>query len=284
MPLLAMKEMLAKAYTGGYAVGGFDGYDAMTLQSVIEVGKEKKSPLLAICAPSEYAVLGAKATAAVARTLADLNGVGFCLHLDHARRYEEIVEAVEAGFLSVMIDGSQADFQDNVRLTKKVVEYAHPRGVTVEAELGALTRVDNIGHESNRTTKTEYTDPQAAAEFVKETGCDCLAVSIGNAHGLYTQAPTLDFKRLAEIRQAVSVPLVLHGGSGTPEDQLKKAVALGIAKVNVASEIAKAFNSVYIPTMEAGKTWWAVAKRQGVEASRKVIERWIDMLGSGGRG
>ncbi len=283
MPLISMKEMLAAAYKGGYAVGGFDGFNAETLQSIIRVGKEKRSPLLAICAPSEHAVLGAVATVRVATALADLHGVDLCLHLDHARTMAEITEAIDAGFPSVMIDGSQNDFEENIRLTKEVVKFAHDRGVSVEAELGALTRVDDIGHEGDKSFKNEFTDPEVAGEFVDRTGCDFLAVSIGNAHGLYTKAPTLEFDLLEKIRNAVPVPLVLHGGSGTPEDQLKRAVGLGIAKVNVASEIASAFNSTYIPTMNAGKTWWAVAKRMGTEKSLEVIARWMDMLGSAGK-
>lgn len=283
MPLIGMKEMLDKAYAGGYAVGGFDGFNAETFQAIIETGKAKKSPLLSICAPVEYALLGARSAAAVARALADLHGVELCLHLDHAGSMEQIVEAVEAGFSSVMIDGSQKSFEDNIALTTEVVRFAHARGVPVEAELGAMGRVDSITHEGGDDFRTEYTNPDHAAEFVKRTGCDFLAVSIGNAHGLYTQAPTLDFERLGQIRNAVPVPLVLHGGSGTPEDQLKKAVALGIAKVNVASEIAKAFTTSYVATMNEGKTWWTIAKKRATDETCKVIARWMDTLGSSGK-
>ncbi len=284
MPLIDMKSMLQDAYAGKYAVGGFDGYNCESIQAIAQTGLEKRSPLLAIAAASEYALLGAKMTAALAGTIADYYGVGLCLHLDHGQSFEEAAEAIEAGFRSVMIDGSQRGFEDNVALTKKVVDYAHARGVCVEAELGALTRVDDIGHEGNREFRQEHTDPAKAAEFVERTGCDFLAVSIGNAHGLYTQAPELDFACLERIRDATGIPLVLHGGSGTPEDQLRRAVSLGIAKVNVASEIAKTYNSVYIPLIQEGKTWWASAKCQAVAATRGVIGRWMDVLGSSGKG
>ena len=283
MGLIGMKDMLGKAYAEGYAVGGFDGFNAETFQAIVETGLEKRSPLLTISAPVEYALLGARTTAAIARTIANLFGASLCLHLDHASTFEQIVEAVEAGFTSVMIDGSQSLFEENIALTRKVVEFAHSRGVPVEAELGAMGRVDAITHEGGDEFRTEFTNPAHAAEFVERTGCDFLAVSIGNAHGLYSQSPTLDFERLGQIRDAVPVPLVLHGGSGTPEDQLKKAVSLGIAKVNVASEIARAFNGSYVPAMTEGKTWWAVAKRAATEESRKVIGRWMDRLGSSGK-
>lgn len=283
MPLIGMKEMLEKAYAGGYAVGGFDGFNAETFQAIIETGMEKKSPLLSISAPSEFAVLGSKATVAVATALSDFYGVSLCLHLDHGRSMEEVVDVVEAGFKSVMIDGSQGPFEENIAITKQVVDYAHARGVCVEAELGAMGKVDDTSHEGGPQFRTEYTDPGKAAEFVERTGCDFLAVSIGNAHGLYKTAPSLEFEILADIKKAVSVPLVLHGGSGTPADQLKKAVALGISKVNVASEIAKAYNDVYLPTMGEGKTWWAVAKRKATDNTRPVIARWMDVLGSTGK-
>lgn len=283
MPLVSMKEMLSQAYAGGYAVGGFDGFNAETMQAVVETGIEKKSPILVICAPVEYALLGCRLTAAVAKTVSETYRTDFCLHLDHASSFDEVAEAIECGFRSVMIDGSQGSFEDNIALTSKVVAHAHARGVTVEAELGAMGRVDAISHEGGPAFRTEFTDPAAAAEFVRRTGCDFLAVSIGNAHGLYAQAPTLDFERLRQIRDAVPVPLVLHGGSGTPEDQLRRAVSLGIAKVNVASEIARAFNAHYLPTMQAGKTWWTVAKREATAKTRAVVARWMDTLGSSGK-
>lgn len=278
-----MKDMLGKAYAGKYAVGGFNAFNAETMKAVMDEGREKKSPILMIAAPIEYALLGAKATAMVAKTMADAIGVDACLHLDHATTYEQVVEAIEGGFNSVMIDGSQGDFETNVALTSKVVAFAHARGVPVEAELGAMGKVDELSHESGSGFRTEFTDPGVAAEFVKRTGCDFLAVSIGNAHGLYRTAPSLQLELLGRIREAVGVPLVLHGGSGTPEDQLKKAVSLGIAKVNVASEVARDFNAVYLKLMQEGKTWWAVAKREGMLNSRKTIGRWMDALGSSGK-
>lgn len=278
-----MKDMLARAYSGHYAVGGFDGFNAETIQAVVRECKAKKSPAMVICAPVEYALLGSKATAMVAKAVSDAEGYPVCLHLDHAGTYEQVVDAIESGFTSVMIDGSQGDFESNVALTRKVVEFAHARGVPVEAELGAMGRADDLSHEGGAEFKTIYTDPGQAAEFVERTGCDFLAVSIGNAHGLYKKAPELQLELLGKIRDKVGIPLVLHGGSGTPEDQLRKAVSLGITKVNVASEVARDFNAIYLDLMKDGKTWWAVAKRLATENSRKTIGRWIDTLGSAGK-
>lgn len=283
MPIIGSMEMLTTAYKNGYAVPGFDGWDASTCQNVLVVAQEKKSPALLICGTNEYATLGAKTVAAVVQAVSDVAGIPVCIHLDHARSYEQVVECIEAGYKSVMIDGSKGDYEYNVALTKKVVEYAHPRNIPVEAELGTILDVDEMTWEKSDAKKAVYTDPEQARDFVNRTGCDYLAVSIGNAHGWYPQAPVLDFETLKNIRAAVSIPLVLHGGSGTPPDQLKKAVSLGISKVNVASEINRSFNAVYLPLMQEGKTWWAEAELAGNLENRKVIAKWMDNLGSSGK-
>ena len=283
MALIGMKEMLAKAYNGGYGVGGYDGFDSISIMAAMECGKERNAPVLLICAPAEYGALGAKGVAATARALSEVVGVDACLHLDHSQTFEDVVEAIEGGFNSVMIDASRFPFEENIAITRKTVEYAHARGIPVEAELGAVGRVDDSTTEGAEHAANVYTDPGQAAEFIARTGCDFLAVSIGNAHGLYRSAPKFDFDILTKIRNATSIPLVLHGGSGTPADQLKKAVALGMAKVNVASEIGRTFTTVYIQEALEKKTWWAVAKKKAKDEMKKVINNWIDMLGSEGK-
>ncbi|MDR3211556.1 MAG: class II fructose-bisphosphate aldolase [Planctomycetota bacterium] len=279
MALIGMKDMLAQAYQSGYAVGGFDAFEAVSVLALLEEAGARRSPALMICAPLEYEALGAKGVVAVARSLSDLTGVDACLHLDHSKTYADVEEAIRAGFTSVMIDGSQLSLAENIALTRRVVDFAHPRGVPVEAELGAVGRVDESTHEGGDTNGNVFTDPAQAVEFVEKTGCDFLAVSIGNTHGLYRSAPSLQFDILAAIRRVVSIPLVLHGGSGTPVDQLKQALSLGIAKVNVASEIGQAFTTAYLKAVEK-KTWWAVAKAEAKTAMRQVIGRWMTTLGS----
>lgn len=283
MPLVGMKEMLTKAYKGGYAVGGFDGYDSISILAAVEEGAARRSPILLICAAAEYAALSARGVASVAKALSDMTKTEVCVHLDHGKSFEEVVEAIDGGFSSVMIDGSHLDFEGNIAITRKSVDYAHARGIPVEAELGAVGRVDDATHEGKEHAGNVFTDPGQAREFVERTGCDFLAISIGNAHGLYKSAPSLDFACLEKIRQAVPIPLVLHGGSGTPADQLRRAVSLGIAKVNVASEIGQAFNNTYIPLVQNEKMWWAVAKSEAKKAMRKVIGNWIVNLGSEGK-
>ncbi len=164
--------------------------------------------------------------------------IPIALHLDHCRTYEECVAAIQAGYSSVMIDGSSLPFEENVALTKKVVDYARTLGITVEGELGKL-----VGEEGDLIVKgpeAAQTDPEEAREFVERTGVDCLAVSIGTQHGHYIAAPHLNIERLKAIKEAVDVPLVLHGGSGTPIDQVQEAIRNGIRKINVATDVLTA--------------------------------------------
>ncbi len=281
MALIGMKETLMKARAEGYGVGCFDGFDSLSIMAVLEECKQKNSPAVLICAKAEWVATGARGVAEIARSLSDIVGMDVCLHLDHGDSFETVVEAIEGGFSSVMIDGSSLSFADNIALTSKVVDYAHAKDIMVEAELGAVGRVDNTTHEGGHGSM--LTNPDEAAEFVEKTGCDYLAVSIGNAHGLYTAAPKFDFEVLQRIHDTISIPLALHGGSGTPVDQLQKAVSLGMAKVNVASEIGKVFTQAYVEAAVDHKIWWALSKNEAKVAMRQVIGRWIDNLGSAGK-
>ena len=181
-----------------------------------------------------------------------------------------------------MLDYSTRPFAENAAALKAVVAQAHPRQVTVEGELGAVGKVDDITVEGAETST--LTDPAEAARYVEMTGVDTLAISIGNAHGIYTKLPVFDFARLEQIRQAVPVPLVLHGGSGTQPEYIRRAVTLGIAKINVASELCKAFRDSYAEQHTDGRTGWLPT---GLGAARpalaKVVERWILLTGAAGQ-
>jgi ketose-bisphosphate aldolase len=178
-----------------------------------------------------------------------------------------------------MIDASRFPFNDNVRLTAKVVEIARAKGVDVEAELGAVGRVDDSAVEGGNAAS--LTSPAEAAAFCEQTGIDALAVAIGNAHGVYTQRPELDFDRLAAIGDATDTPLVLHGGSGTPLEQLHRAIDLGICKVNVASELSRAYlAAVRTAVADNGKVWYAEALVAAKSAVAAVVADWIRKLGS----
>ena len=280
MGLVGLKPMIEEARRGGYAVGAFNYCNAETAQAVIGEGMAQRSPVMMIVGPWEIPVVGVKMLAEIARWVAKDADVPVCLHLDHGDTVELARECIEAGFPSVMIDASQHEFEENVRLTKLVVEMARPRGITVEGELGAVGRVGVETAEG--AGEASLTDPAKAAEFVERTGVDALAVAIGNAHGMYTQRPELDFERLRAIRDAVGVPLVLHGGSGTPPEQLHRAIELGISKVNVASEIGRAYLDTLVEAA-AKKTWYAWALIDAKAAIRQVVGRWMRELGSAGR-
>lgn len=270
--------MLEHAARDHYAVGAFNYCNAETAQAAVEAGVALRSPVMFIIGPWEIPLLGAKMVVKLAEIVAASADVPVCLHLDHAEDVDLVKECIDAGFPSVMMDASKYEFEENIRLTRLVVEMARPLGVTVEGELGAVGRVDDSTPEGG--AGDTLTIPSQAAEFVERTGVDALAVGIGNAHGIYTKRPVLDFERLAEIRQAVSVPLVLHGGSGTPPEQLHRAIDIGISKVNVASEIGRAFMKAIGNTE---KTWYAHTLVEAKAAAREVVERWMRELGSAGR-
>lgn len=280
--LVGLTEMLDSAQRRHYAVGAFNFCNAETAQAVTEVGFALRSPVMFITGPWEIPLLGASTLVELAESVAARVDVPVCLHLDHATDLRLVEECIEAGFPSVMMDASHCDFEENVRLTKLVVQMAHARGITVEGELGAVGRVDEASVEGNGGAS--LTEPERAAEFVERTGVDALAVAIGNAHGIYTQRPELDFDRLQEIRDITDAPLVLHGGSGTPPDQLRRAIDIGISKVNVASEIGRAYIDAIQQsvTNKNGKTWYAHALVDAKDAVKQVVGRWMVELGSAG--
>jgi len=276
-----LKEMLAKARREQYAVGGFNFCNAETAKVVFSVAEKLRSPAMLIAAAAEVQLCGMEDTVKIVRLVAESVSVPICLHLDHTDDVDTVCRAVDAGFSSVMIDGSHFSFEKNIDMTQAVVKYAHNKGVSVEGELGAIGDNKDAQHEG--TGSQSLTDPNKAREFVERTGIDALAVSIGNAHGMYTKLPELDFDLLKTIRDQVDIPLVLHGGSGTPVEHLQRAISLGICKVNVASEIGKVFTDSYMETMTAGGTWWVLALQKAKDAIAPVIKKWIHNLGSEGK-
>jgi ketose-bisphosphate aldolase len=264
-------------------VGAFNFCNAETAQAIVQQGVELRSPVLMMIGPWETPLLGAGLVVEIAKSLAARVDVPVCLHLDHASELEPIRECIEAGFPSVMIDASRCDFEENIRRTRAVVEIAHARGVSVEGELGAVGSVGDAAVEGAR--EASLTDPEQAAEFVRRTGVDALAVAIGNAHGIYTQRPELDFDRLRAVREVTEVPLVLHGGSGTPPQQLQQAIAIGVSKVNVASELSRAYMGAIQQRLAAsgGTVWYSQALAEAKAAVAQVVGRWMRELGSAGR-
>ncbi len=263
MPLTGTKEMFEKAYKGGYAVGAFNVNNMEIIQGIVEAADEERAPLILQVsagarkyARHEYLIKLVEA----ALLTTDLPVV---LHLDHGDGFEICKSCIDGGFSSIMIDGSQFPFEENVRVTKEVVDYAHKVGVPVEAELGKLAGIED----AVKSKESVFTDPDEAVKFVEMTGCDSLAISVGTSHGAYKfkEEPQLDFERLEIITEKLpGYPLVLHGASsvlpglvklaneygaelpgakGVPEEMIKRAVALGVCKVNIDTDLRLAMTA-----------------------------------------
>ena len=234
MPLVSMKEMLIKAKAEGYAVGQFNLNNLEFTQAILQAAEAEKSPvILGVSEGAARYMSGFKTVVKMVEGLMeDLNvTVPVAIHLDHGSSFEKCKEAIDAGFTSVMIDASHHSFEENVEITSKVVEYAHSKGVSVEAELGTVG-----GQEDDVSGSIIYANPAECKELVERTGIDCLAPALGSVHGPYKGEPKLGYKEMEEIGQATGLPLVLHGGTGIPTHDIQKSVSLGTAKINVNTE------------------------------------------------
>jgi len=264
MPLTSPGEMFEKAYHGGYAIGAFNVNNMEIIQGIIKAGEEERSPLILQVSAGARKYAGQTYIMKLMEAALEETDLPVVLHLDHGQSFEICRDVIQAGFTSVMIDGSHLDFEANIALTRQVVDCAHDRGVWVEAELGRLAGVeDEVSSEEN-----VFTDPDEAVEFVDRTGCDSLAVAIGTSHGAYKfkGEPRLDFERLENISSKLpNFPLVLHGASsvlpefvemanryggkvsdakGVPEDFLRRAASSGVCKINIDTDIRLAMTAV----------------------------------------
>jgi fructose-bisphosphate aldolase class II len=231
--------MLQKAKTGKYAVGQFNINNLEWTISILKAAEEKKSPVILGVSEGAAKYMGGYKTVVkmVQGLMEDLKiSVPVAIHLDHGSTYENCVKAIDAGFTSVMFDGSHDPIDLNIENTRKVVEYAHSRGVSVEAEIGTVG-----GEEDGVIGGIKYADKDECVRLIKETGIDCLAPALGSVHGPYLGEPKLGFKEMMEIKEATNTPLVLHGGTGIPTVQIKKAIDCGTCKINVNTESQQAF-------------------------------------------
>lgn len=281
MPLVTSKEMLLAAQKGGYAVGAFNAENMEMIKAIIAAAEELKAPVM-LQTTSSTIKYGTSATyAGIVKAEAEKASVPVCLHLDHGSSYELAVQCIEDGYTSVMIDGSHETFEDNIAITKKVVEYAHKAGIPVEAELGKVGgKEDDVEADGNI-----YTDVDDAVTFVKETEVDSLAIAIGTAHGFYQGTPVLDKERLSEIAKVVSVPLVLHGASGIADSEIADCVSRGICKVNFATELRAAYtNAIRKLAEEIAKEYDPKAfGKAGMAAVKEIVKNRIQVCGSAGK-
>jgi fructose-bisphosphate aldolase class II len=303
--LVTNKDLLVPARQRAYAVGAFNINNLETLLAVSEAAVEEKSPAIVAVTPSAIKYAGLPYVSKIARTAAELCAVPMSLHLDHGEDFDTVSKCIGAGFTSVMIDGSHLKFEENITLTKRVVDLAHPRGVAVEAELGRLAGVEEKTVEEKEAI---LTDPDSAREFVDRTGVDALAVAVGTSHGAYKfkAEPKLDFERLKAISERVHVLLVLHGASsvpawiiekaskygaelggarGIPEGHIKRAISMGIAKINIDTDLRLAFTATVREVLANSPKEFDPRKILGPakEAMKEVVRGKMRLFGSSGR-
>ena len=234
MPLVSMNEFLPKAKANKFAVGQFNMNNMEFAQAIVEAAIEEKSPFIYGVSEGALKYMGIEFTVALAEAAAKKSGLPIALHLDHGSSFEIAMKCIRAGFTSVMFDGSHYPFEENIRLTKEIVKAAHAMGVSVEGELGTIGGVeDDISVDE---AEARLANPEEAIRFYEETGVDCLAIAVGTAHGMYKGEPKIRFDIIEKVAKAIPVPIVLHGGSGVPDESIRKAIQCGVGKINVNTE------------------------------------------------
>lgn len=275
--LVNLKEVLADAQKNKYAVGLFNTQDTDMLEAVISAAEELRSPVILGTAEVLLKYGEFKLIAPALIEMAKRATVPVVVHFDHGLTFERCMEALKFGFSSLMFDGSAGSPEENIRKTREIVRIAHAFGASVEGE---------IGHVGETVTNDEfatdsYTTPKEALNFVKQTGVDALAVSIGTAHGAYKSKPRLDIQRLSEIRSTLSTPLVLHGGSGLSDDDFRNTIANGIAKINIYTDLCNAANKAMQEGLASNECYSDIHTRK-VEYVKKVAMEKIRLFGSAG--
>lgn len=289
MALVTLKEILADA-RNRYAVPMFDVCNIAMIRAAVEVAEEENSPVILGALEPDITGIGLEYWSAAAKIAAKNAKVPVCIHLDHAINIAQITRCADAGFSSVMIDASAENFDINVARTKEVCDAMHKRGISVEAELGHVgDGIPGTGESAvtgHKDTNDALTESAKVAEFIDRTGVDALAVAIGTAHGVYVSTPELEIELLKEINKISSIPLVLHGGSGTPENQLKPAIANGISKINIFSELLNAWNASMLNVLKGlnnMSSWPTVVDVKSDAALRKVVRDKIVLFASKGK-
>ncbi|RLM10830.1 ketose-bisphosphate aldolase [Gibbsiella quercinecans] len=281
--LISMHEMLKPTREHHFAIGAFNVADSCFIRAVVEEAESTHTPAIISIHPSELEFVTDEFFAYVReRTLC--SPVPFVIHLDHGASIAHVLRAIQCGFTSVMIDGSLLPYEENVALTRQVVELAHAVGVSVEGELGTIG--DTGTTIEGGVTKVIYTDPAQAEDFVKRTGVDTLAVAIGTAHGIYPKdlKPALQMHILRDIAERLSIPLVLHGGSANPDAEIAEAVTLGVGKINISSDMKYAYFQKAREILSR-ETWWDpnAIYPEPIKAAKAVIRHKMALFGSTGK-
>ena len=290
MSIVNAKEIMVEAAKDGYAVGAFNITDLLQFEAVIDAAIEKKSPVIVQTSVKPSKFLGTNMMVAIYRTLASSAPVPVCLHLDHCTEIDYCKKCADAGYTNIMIDASKQSYEENIRQTREVVDYCHKVGnISVEGELGTLGGVEDQIKVAE--DEAQLANPEQSVEFVERTGLDIFAPAIGTAHGVYkTKNPKIDFERLATIHKmlngnGIKTPVVVHGGTGLPEDYIKKLLAAGGAKFNVSTELKHTLIDAKFEYINAHRDEYDPGKIDVVvrDATRKAVMHWMDMLESTGK-
>ena len=281
--LVTTKEMLLDAQANHYAVGAFNIESLEFVMAVLAAAEETKSPVIMQTTPGTVKFAGLDYFYGMVKAAAERATVPVALHLDHGDGFDRCMQALRTGYTSVMIDGSHESFEDNIALTASVARVGAAMGVPVEAELGKVGGKEDDGPAVEG--ENPYTDPDEAREFVERTGCTSLAIGVGTAHGVYTETPHIEQDVVKAIRAAVDVPLVLHGTSGVPDEQVAEAVKNGICKVNYATELRQAFTKGFMAYMAENPACFDPKKpgQAGMAEITKIVKVRMENLGSVGR-
>lgn len=282
MPLVNVSVLLKDALQRGYAVGSFNMVGFEFLNGILEAAEEENSPVILNIAEVHLPHMQVEQFVPAALHSAQRAGVPVAVHLDHGLHFDTVIKAIRWGFSSVMYDGSAGSFEENLETTKLVTRIAKPIGVSVEAEVGKVGGAE-AGSGAVLIPEKNYTDPDLALRFVKETGIDVLAVSVGNAHGFYKTPPKLDFERIRKVMELVGIPLALHGGSGIPDESFTRAIRLGVAKINYFTAMTFAAASrikEFVKTDPMGYEWIALEAKKAI---KDVVKERMRVFGSSGR-
>ncbi|WP_140919168.1 class II fructose-bisphosphate aldolase [Limnobaculum xujianqingii] len=283
MPYLSGKQMIQQAWKGGYAIGAFSAHNAETIRAILLAAEQEQSPVMIQIGQRVINTLGLQPMKEMVDAFMAECSVPVCIHLDHSRSFEQTMQAVRAGFHSVMFDGSHLSFEENVRITHAVAQVAHALDIGSEGEIGKIGGTeDDISVDEKDAFITSC---EEALAFAEQTAVDYLAVSIGTAHGMYKQEPKLAFQRLSEIRDTVKKPIVLHGGSGVPDEQIRRAISLGVAKVNVDTELRQAFTEGVLDVLakDPDEYTLAISLGRGSEFMQQRVREKIRLFGSSGK-
>ncbi|WP_234282953.1 ketose-bisphosphate aldolase [Klebsiella quasipneumoniae] len=280
--LMNMKDVLSVAQQNKFGVGAFNIASAEFARLVIQVAEKLRSPVILEVHPDEHEFTGDDFIYYL-RKLAIKATVPVVIHLDHGQTLEQIMRAIRTGYTSVMIDASALPFEENIAITRYVTEVAHAAGVSVEAELGTIGVAE--GSSEGGHAEILYTDPQQAEQFVRETKVDSLAVAIGTSHGLYPagKQPKLDIERLKAIKQRLSIPLVLHGGSGNKDAEVAESIQHGVGKINISSDMKKAFYVALEEELKSGSHEPSALYLKPMDAAKEIVIHKMDLFSSIGK-